>query len=243
MTAYRFINLLMSIAALAASAFAAYVFFGRSELDQAELQRQNFDSKIAIQLPFAEGGDAQAQYRLGRLYRYGLPGEENLSQTQRWLKAAAGSGHSGAQYELGKMHAIGLGVGRSYYRAAEWYEIAARVGRHRSAEFALGELYFTGRGVNRDYVDAHRWLMKAGRRGHPLAQYYLGEIYEKGWGVNVDIVAAYRWYSLASRKAEEVTKGIARGDPKRALSKLKTRMNKSQLSAGEKLIKAWKPIK
>jgi TPR repeat protein len=241
MAAFRFINFLLILAALASSAGAAYIFFGRTELDQAEVRLQAYQSRIDEQIPSAKAGDVHSQFRLGRLYRYGIEGTKDLGQAYKWFKTAAAMGHSGAQYELGKMFARGTGVGQSYHRAVEWYGLAARAGRHRSAEFALGELYFFGRGVERDLVDAHRWLLKAADRNHPLAQFYLGEIYEKGWGVQADLIEAYKWYSLANKKAGEIKKLGNRRDPESVLSVIKSRMNSSQLTAAERALKRWKP--
>jgi len=241
MAAFRFINLVMIIAALAVSAGAAYVFFGRTEIDEAENRLHAYKQRIQAQLPLAEAGDAKAQYVLGRLLLFGEGRTQNLHQAYKWFSAAAARGHSGAQYELGKMYARGEGIGQSYYRAVEWFGLAARVGHHRSAQFALGEMYYLGRGVDRDYVDALNWFQKAAQRNHPIAQFYLGEMYEKGWGVKRDKIEAFKWYSLAARKAREVKDNNENHDPLRSLNNLKHQMNKSQLNAGEAGLKAWKP--
>ena len=241
MAAFRFINLLMVIAALAFSAGAAYVFFGRTEIDEVEARLSAYEQRIESQIPLAEAGDVKAQYLLGRLLRFGEGRTHNLRQAVRWFNSAAAHGHSGAQYELGKMYARGEGVAQSYHRAVEWFGLAARVGRHRSAQFALGELYFLGRGVDVDYLDAHDWFQKAALRNHPIAQYYLGEMYEKGWGVKRNLIEAFKWYNLSVRRAREVRAHDENRDPEISLRNLKSRMNKSQLSAGEKAVKAWRP--
>jgi len=241
MAAFRFINLLMVVAALAFSAGAAYVFFGRTEIDQVETRLSTYEQRIETQLRLAETGDVKAQYLLGRLLRFGEGRTQDLRQAVKWFNSAAARGHSGAQYELGKMYAHGDGVGQSYHRAVEWFSLAARAGRHRSAQFALGELYYHGRGVDTDYVDALNWFRKAALRKHPLAQFYLGEMYEKGWGVKRDLIEAFKWYSLAARKNQEVIKSLEGRDPEMSLSVLKTQMNNSQLAAGERAVKAWTP--
>ena len=242
MAVFRFVNVLMVIAALAASAGAAYVFFGRTEVDKVENRLNAYESRIEAAIPKATAGDVRAQYLLGRLYRLGEGRTRNLRMAFRWFSSAARQGHAGAQYELGKMYARGEGVGQSYHRAVEWFDLAARVGRHRSAEYAMGELYYHGRGVNVDYVDALHWFQKAAGRDHPMAQYYLGEMYEKGAGVTLDHIEAFKWYSLANRKAREVMASDAQLDPERLLTSLKARMNKSQVDAAEKAVGAWKPV-
>jgi uncharacterized protein len=240
MAAFRFINLLMIVAALASSAFAAYIFFGRTEIDEVEQRLSAYESRIQTEIPKAKAGDAKAQYLLGRLYRYGEARNQNFRAAHKWFKTAAGRGHAGAQYELGKMYAKGVGVGQSYHRAVEWFNLAAKIGAHRSAQFSLGELHYFGRGVDVDYVDARNWFLKAAGNGHPIAQYYLGEIFEKGRGVSPDPITAYKWYTLALPKAREVKRNNPKRDPKAALTILKSRLNRSQLAAGEAAVKAWK---
>ncbi len=240
MAVFRFINLLMVVAALAASAGAAYLFFGRTEVDKVENRLTAYEQRINAEIPKATAGDVKAQYLLGRLYRLGEGRTRNLRLAFKWFSSAAKLGHTGAQYELGTMYARGEGVGQSYYRAFEWFSLAARVGRHRSAQYAMGELYYYGRGVDVDYVDALNWFQKAAQRDHPLAQYYLGEIYESGVGVKPDLIEAYKWYSLASRKAREVRASDSKTDPEISLGNLKKQLNKSQLAAGERAFRVWK---
>jgi len=240
MAAFRFINMLLVVAALALSAAAAYVFFGRTGIDEAEKRLSRYEMRIDAEIPLAQAGDINAQYKLGRLYRFGEGRTRNLKRAVKWLRGAAKGGHGGAQYELGQMYAKGQGVSQSYYRAVEWFSLAARVSNHRSAQFALGELYFLGRGVDRDFIDARKWLLMAAIRNHPLAQYYIGQLYEKGWGGETNYIEAFKWYTLASRKVAEIKSADAKYDPNGALANLRTRLNRSQLAAGQKAVEHWK---
>lgn len=50
--------------------------------------------------PLAEDGVSEAQYRLGRLYRFGLGFEPNVELARKWLSAAAAQGHEKAAETL-----------------------------------------------------------------------------------------------------------------------------------------------
>jgi uncharacterized protein len=50
--------------------------------------------------PLAEDGVTEAQYRLGRLYRFGLGVEPDVEMARKWLSAAASKGHEKAAETL-----------------------------------------------------------------------------------------------------------------------------------------------
>ena len=59
----------------------------------------------------AEQGHAEAQYKLGEMYRY----EGDLAEAVKWYRMAAEKGHAGAQFMLGHiMYANGLGAPEDY---------------------------------------------------------------------------------------------------------------------------------
>ena len=60
--------------------------------------------------------DRDAQYELGRLYRYGLSGAKQPKSAVRWFGLSARKGHRGAQAELGEMLFYGEGARRSPVR-------------------------------------------------------------------------------------------------------------------------------
>ncbi len=60
--------------------------------------------------------DAEAQYRLGKLYLDGLLGANRQRNAARWFSAATKKGHALAQAELGRMLFYGEGVKRNRVR-------------------------------------------------------------------------------------------------------------------------------
>ena len=57
----------------------------------------------------AEAGDADAQYRLGVMYEFGLEVPQDEAEAVAWYRLAAEQGHATAQYDLGFSYANGLG--------------------------------------------------------------------------------------------------------------------------------------
>ncbi len=203
--------------------------------------RAAYEARFNQLKPAAEKGDPGAQYGLAALYHRGLGVERDPRAAFRLYTRAAEKGHAEAQFALGRMYADGEGVKQNYYRAAEWYALAVKMGGRADAQFALGQLYFHGRGVAHDYGEAVLWYRKAARQGHAPAQYLMGEMYAEGWALNRSYVDAYMWYTLALAKADEVTAVDRRFDPRAARQKIVARMNRSQIELAEKRVRNWRP--
>ena len=229
------------ISALAVSAAAAHIFFKAGDVDPVEQERTLYQAKIDDTLKRADEGDVFAQHRAGELFHMTKPPIRNYALALKWYQKAAERGSAPSQYALGQMYAEGQGVKQNYYRAAEWYRLAADFARHPDAQFALGELYFRGRGVPSSYGQAIEWYSKAAIQGHAIAQFILGQINKEGWGVDKNPIEAFKWLSLSNRDAATVIAHNPRNDPRVALEALKKKMSKSQIKAGEKALKAWRP--
>lgn len=147
----------------------------------------------------AEGGSANAQFFLGRMYETGQSRKKDPVAAAGWYRKAAEQGHRLAQYRLGQMHLAGTGVRQSYADAASWLEKAASQGL-REAQYDLGYLYDRGFGVERSPRIAAGWYRKAAEQGLGPAQYNLGVLLagdSMAGGVAVDVVEAWVWLSLA----------------------------------------------
>jgi|TARA_B100001971_G_C17950351_1_gene412215 hypothetical protein len=111
----------------------------------------------------AEQGDANAQYRLGGLYRDGTGVQQDYTEAVRWYRLAAEQGLAEAQFVLGGMYAFGGGVPQDAAEAVRWFRLAAEQGYAR-AQASLGLMYDTGEGVTQDDVQAHMWFNLAASR-------------------------------------------------------------------------------
>lgn len=232
---------LFAVATLGLSGFAAWFFFGGPEDDPTRVKLAVEMAEIEALKPPARSGDMKAQYALARLYHTGQFGSWDLDLAYEWYSKAAEQGHPGAQYTIGTFFADAKVVKQSYYRASEWYRLAANLGRVADAQLALGDLYFHGRGVPHDYAEALGWYKKAAEQGHPVAQYLLGSMYQEGWAGDYDPVEAYKWFTLAHRQRDRVMADNPKFDTRAALDGAGKDMNQDQIKRAGDAARNWRP--
>ncbi len=109
----------------------------------------------------AEGGDIEAQYRVGRALMFdSSKGRAGSEEAVKWLQKAADGGHTGAMIQLGKLYRVGVGVLQNFELSLNWIRAAAS---HGDAEgmMELGRLYRSGVGVEQNLIDAYVWFNRA----------------------------------------------------------------------------------
>ena len=76
----------------------------------------------------AEGGDAEAQNTLGRLYSTGDGVPKDAGKAFEWYQKAAEQGHAHAQGFVGVAYRDGVGIGKDNVLAYAWLSLAASNG-------------------------------------------------------------------------------------------------------------------
>lgn len=104
----------------------------------AAVRIRDMKSAVAILLPLAEQGNAEACYQLASLYRSGNGVPADHRAAFQWLGKAAGQGHIQAMYNLGVMYENGWGTTADTRAARDWYQRAAQQG-HRMASRKLDQ--------------------------------------------------------------------------------------------------------
>ncbi len=88
--------------------------------------RADLATALAVWLPQARAGDAQAQTYVGELYERGIGGAEPAHRTAaEWYAKAAAQGSARARINLGFLHEKGLGVEQSPLAALNLYRQAS----------------------------------------------------------------------------------------------------------------------
>ena len=148
-----------------------------AQADPARLayDREDYATAIALYRPRAENGDAEAQYRMGMMARFGWGVDKDAEVAARWLRKAAEKGHPQAQAELGTMYRLGRGVTADTQEAARWLRSAALAGVG-IAQLSIGRMYRDGVGVQRDLVEAYAWFTAAGENSVMDGLAYRSEI-------------------------------------------------------------------
>lgn len=196
--------MLLLVVALSGLSLSASADF---EEGRRAFERGDYSAAYRAWLPLAQGGVAEAQFKLGMLFLFGegVPGdnyEVQRSEAFKWFRLAADQGNAVAQWEVGFLHENGWGVPKNDAEAAKWYKLAAQQGQ-RDAQHSLATLYREGRGVAKDPRQAARWYLGAALKGHVEAQFTIGLMHRNGEGVKRDDFAAKQWYRKAAEQGHE----------------------------------------
>ena len=89
-----------------------------------EYDRADYRSALAVWMPAAQAGDAQAQTNVGEIFERGLGGAPNYEAAFIWYQKAAEQGDARAQFNLGTLYERGLGVPADKLEALNWYRKA-----------------------------------------------------------------------------------------------------------------------
>ena len=121
---------LAAVAALLFSAGSAW-----ADYDDAVAAYERGDYATAFQefLPYAEQGNAKAQYNVGLMYDKGWGVPENDAEAAKWYRQAAEQGEADAQSNLGRMYARGDGVSQDRVTAYMWCSLAEAQGHKKAA--------------------------------------------------------------------------------------------------------------
>lgn len=132
-------------------------------------ERSDLEMAVKCFQPLAEGGNAHAQYKLGKCFYEGQGVKKDEKQAVHWYRSAAEQGHASAQVCLGACYWRGIGVDENIGKAIEWYQKAADQG-YEEARRPLEQL-------KREQTNGNQGRERKGRRD-------LGQPYKdkKEWG-------------------------------------------------------------
>ena len=127
-------------------------------------KRGDYATALSLLRPLATQGNADAQFVLGVMYKYGQGVVQDHKEAVKWFRLAAAQGDEFSQYNLGLMYDNGQGVVEDPKEAVKWYRLAAAQG-FALAQSMLGTLYEVGRGVPQNYGRAHIWYNLSASNG------------------------------------------------------------------------------
>ena len=181
----------------------------------------DFAAAMALWLPLAEGGNAQAQMILGIMHEdgRGVPFDPILAHM--WQNVAAANGNEKARQlrDTVARYMTLAQVTEAQKRAAGWViehprgitlapvsalsELRERGnGGDAEAQFKHAEIYDIGKGTPQDFGKALLWYDKAARKGNAGAQRNLGIMYYGARGVVQNHPEAAKWLRLAADQGD-----------------------------------------
>lgn len=142
-------------------------------------------------------GDADAMYRMARLYERGYDSiPSDTVRSMELYRMAAEGGNPAAQNYYGYLLYNGKGAERDPVAGMEWMSKAAQSGDLTAAN-NLGWIIVSSDTPEKDYATAARWLRKAADGGVPSAMSMLADLYREGRGVEKDTLQAISLYNRA----------------------------------------------
>lgn len=170
-------------------------------INKLKMQSASANALIGLR-PLAEQGNADAQTKIGDMYRTGQGVVQNHAEALKWYQQAAAQGNALAQVGLGMMYEGRHHVRPNHVEAIKWYKLAAAQG-NASAQLHLGMIYESPIGVAPNNAEAIKWYQLAAAQGDPSAQTILGRRYAFGERVAQDYAEAMKWYRLAAAQGSK----------------------------------------
>ena len=154
----------------------------------------------------AEKGNVLAFHDLGKMYRNGLLGNENITKADEYFQKAlhgfltfepnAKRLRDYVQYRIGKMFALGYGTEQNYSKAFGWFEKSAAAG-NKFAQYSLGSLYFYGNGTPQNYEKAFEYFKLSADQDNAYACYEAAKMLRDGIGVEKNPEQAENYFRSA----------------------------------------------
>lgn len=159
-------------AALSLIAMPAQAQFGlfKSALVKGDeaYEREDFEAALKHYTKAAKKDEAEAQFKLGRLYERGEGTEADPAEALIWYTRAAEQGLDMAQTNLGVLYDTGRGTEEDNVSAARWFREAARQG-NPVAQYNLALMLHQGDGIPQNKAQAAALYGRAAEQGVPLA--------------------------------------------------------------------------
>ncbi len=154
----------------------------------------------------AEKGNVLAFHDLGKMYRNGLLGNENIPKADEYFQKAlqgflaleptAKRLKPYVQYRIGKMYALGYGTEQDYSAAFTWFEKSAAAG-NKFAQYSLGNLYFYGNGITQNYEKAFEYYKLSADQDNAYACYEIAKMLCNGIGTEKNMEQAELYFQKA----------------------------------------------
>ena len=145
-------------------------------LMSAGLPAGGFDGMDMVQVrEMAEGGNPDAQSKLGVLFASGVGMKVDKQEAVRWYRKSAEQGYPMGQWNLAFMYVRGEGVAADLNEARELFRKSAESGL-ANAQYDLGIMLLDGLGGNKDRKEAEKWFRRAAEQGYREAEKILKEL-------------------------------------------------------------------
>ena len=100
------------------------------------------------------------QYRIGKMFCYGLGTEQDYEKAFEWFERSAKQKNKFAQFSLANLYYYGSGIEKDLSQAFLWYQRASSQGQPYAA-YSIAQMYRYGEYVTKDNDTAQRYYKQA----------------------------------------------------------------------------------
>ena len=177
--------------------------------------KQALDGFLELE-PMSGKMQSYLQYRIGKMYCYGLGTEQNYEESFEWFLKSAVAGNRFAQFSLANQYYYGNGVEKDKEQALRWYMEAAEQELPYAA-YAVAQMYANGEVVTQNEETAQQYYAQAldgflklekSDRADDNLLYKLGRMYRYGIGTDEDIPKAMEYFMRAAKYGNTNAKRI-----------------------------------
>ena len=146
------------------------------------------------------------QYRIGKMFCYGLGTEQDYQKAFEWFERSAKQKNKFAQFSLANLYYYGSGIENDLSQAFLWYQRASSQGQPYAA-YSIAQMYRYGEYVTKDNDTAQRYYQQALSaflkiESDDMANddlfYKLGQMFKLGLGTDSDVTKAIEYFRCSA---------------------------------------------
>lgn len=146
------------------------------------------------------------QYRIGKMFCYGLGTEQDYEKAFEWFERSAKQKNKFAQFSLANLYYYGSGIEKDLSQAFLWYQRASSQGQPYAA-YSIAQMYRYGEYVTKDNDTAQRYYKQALSgflkiESDDMANddlfYKLGQMFKFGLGTDSDVTKAIEYFKRSA---------------------------------------------
>ena len=146
------------------------------------------------------------QYRIGKMFCYGLGTEQDYQKAFEWFERSAKQKNKFAQFSLANLYYYGNGVEKDLSQAFLWYQRSSSQGQPYAAYY-IAQMYRYGEYVTKDNDTAQRYYQQALSaflkiESDDMANddlfYKLGQMFKLGLGTDSDVTKAIEYFRCSA---------------------------------------------
>ena len=146
------------------------------------------------------------QYRIGKMFCYGLGTEQDYEKAFEWFERSAKQKNKFAQFSLANLYYYGNGVEKDLSQAFLWYQRSSSQGQPYAA-YSIAQMYRYGEYVTKDNDTAQRYYQQALSgflkiENDDMANddlfYKLGQMFKLGLGTDSDVTKAIEYFKRSA---------------------------------------------